>query len=73
MTLSFYFVSSINAFLLRECKSHKQGRAGQIHAETFHCVSFVKQIGKPLSFVLFLYHHDAVLNETKRKIDVAVI
>jgi hypothetical protein len=28
----------------------------------------VKQIGKLLSFVLFLYHHDAGLNETKRKI-----
>ncbi|AYL67731.1 hypothetical protein CUC50_17575 [Citrobacter werkmanii] len=73
MSLSFYFVLSINAFLLRECKPHKQRRVERIHAETFHCVSFVKQIGKLLSFVLFLNHHDAVLNETKRKIDVAVI
>ncbi|ASI58950.1 hypothetical protein CA952_24550 [Raoultella ornithinolytica] len=42
-------------------------------AETFHYVSFVKQIGKPLSFVLFLHHHDAVLNETKRKINLITI
>ncbi|APR33975.1 hypothetical protein BTW28_13105 [Citrobacter freundii] len=64
---------SINAFLLYECKPRKQGGAGWTYAETFHCVSFVKQIGNPLSFVLFLYHHHAVLNETKRKIDVEVI
>ncbi|OXU11774.1 hypothetical protein B9P84_11240 [Citrobacter braakii] len=63
---------SINAFLLRECKPRKRVRARQTYAETFHCVSFVKQIGKLLSFVLFLYHHDAVLNETKRKNDVVV-
>ncbi|ATM03557.1 hypothetical protein CRN15_05190 [Raoultella planticola] len=42
-------------------------------AETFHYVSFVKQIGKLLSFVLFLHHHDAVLNETKRKINLITI
>jgi hypothetical protein len=29
-------------------------------AETFRYVSFVKQIGKLLSFVLFLQHHAAV-------------
>jgi hypothetical protein len=33
----------------------------------------VKQIGKLLSFVLFLHHHDAVLNETKRKINLITI
>jgi hypothetical protein len=33
----------------------------------------VKQIGKPLSFVLFLDHHDAGLNETKRKINIITI
>ncbi|MDM6887111.1 hypothetical protein QUG40_00430, partial [Enterobacter cloacae] len=42
-------------------------------AETFHCVSFVKQIGKLLSFVLFLYHHNAVSNETKRKMNAITI
>ncbi|MCI1899373.1 MAG: hypothetical protein LKI85_13510 [Enterobacter sp.] len=42
-------------------------------AETFHYVSFVKQIGKLLSFVLFLHHHNAGLNETKRKINIITI
>ncbi|EFK16578.1 hypothetical protein HMPREF9541_01029 [Escherichia coli MS 116-1] len=39
----------------------------------FHYVSFVNQIRKLLSFVLFLSHHDAVSTETKRKINIAVI
>jgi hypothetical protein len=47
--------------------------AHSLVAETFHYVSFVKQIGKPLSFVLFLYHHDAGLNETKRKMKTITI
>ncbi|WP_206451799.1 hypothetical protein, partial [Micrococcus sp. KRD096] len=34
----------------------------------FHYVSFVNQIGKPLSFVLFLTQAGAILNEIKRKI-----
>ncbi len=42
-------------------------------AETFHYVSFVKQIGKLLSFVLFSQDHDAVLTETKRKINAVII
>jgi hypothetical protein len=62
---------SINTFLLRNASP--QRRRKPTCAETFHYVSFVKQIGKLLSFVLFLHHHDAVLNETKRKINLITI
>ncbi|EFO1267892.1 hypothetical protein DXV38_07460 [Escherichia albertii] len=71
--LSFYFVSSINAFLLSKCKPTSLGGASCYRFSYFHYVSFVNQIRKPLSFVLFLSHHDAVSIETKRKIDIAVI
>lgn len=72
-TLSFHFVLPINAFLFVECKRCLGTYANKPDAETFHCVSFVKQIGKPLSFVLFLHHHHAGLNETKRKMTTNTI
>ncbi|AUT29981.1 hypothetical protein C1192_20005 [Escherichia marmotae] len=71
--LSFHFVLLINAFLLTKCKPTLPIDASAPRFRSFHYVSFVNQIRKLLSFVLFLSHHDAVSIERKRKIKVAVI
>ncbi|PKE87829.1 hypothetical protein CW273_17500 [Escherichia coli] len=71
--LSFHFVLPINAFLLSKCKPTLPIGASYSRFSDFHYVSFVNQIRKLLSFVLFLSHHDAVSTETKRKINISVI
>ncbi|WP_204361753.1 hypothetical protein, partial [Escherichia coli] len=63
----------INAFLLSKCKPTLPIGASYSRFTNFHYVSFVNQIRKLLSFVLFLSHHDAVSTETKRKINIAAI